>query len=80
MPAGIIALMDYEGLKEDFSTLFSSCVPLLERVGGEHLTAEGHSEFTCMDLLDYYLSDTWTGCCRGLLKVRQFGTAHFVQT
>lgn len=59
MPAGIIVLMDYEGLKEDFSTLFSSCVPLLERVGGEHLTAAGgHSAFTCMDPLDYYLSDT----------------------
>lgn len=46
---------------------------LLECVGVEHLTAEGHLAFTCMDLLDYYLRDTWASCCHGLLKVRAFG-------
>lgn len=44
--------------------------PLPGRLGGEHLTAEGH--FTCTDRLDYYLSDTWDGCCCGLLQVRTF--------
>lgn len=69
-PAGIIVLKDYEGQEKDFSWLFSSSAPLLGRLGGEHLTAEGH--FTCMDRLDYYLSDTWEGCCCGLLQVRPF--------
>lgn len=32
-----------------------------------------HSVFTCMDLLDYYLSGTWAGCCRDYYRLDHLG-------
>ncbi|TMS20588.1 hypothetical protein E3U43_007081, partial [Larimichthys crocea] len=30
----------------------------------------------CTYLLDYYLSDTWEGCCRGLLQFSSWFTVN----
>ncbi|XP_054874350.1 uncharacterized protein LOC111583585 isoform X2 [Amphiprion ocellaris] len=46
--------------------------PSVPRFGVKHLTAEGHPAFTCMELLDCYLSDTWEDCSRGLLQTRSW--------
>jgi len=72
----IVVLKDYEGAGRGFSAWrFSPSVRLHGRLRVEHLTAEGHSAFTCVD---YYLSGTWADCCRGLLQVRPFGMRRFL--